>query len=134
MSSAGFERIAEEECRQLLLARGLGRIGFPHGDQILVMPIYFTTFTHDVVFRTAPGAKLDAAVLNRRVAFEVDDEAAGWSVLVTGHAAEIREGELLERAREALADRWPPGMRERFVRIGIEKISGRRLPAQTSAV
>jgi nitroimidazol reductase NimA-like FMN-containing flavoprotein (pyridoxamine 5'-phosphate oxidase superfamily) len=127
MSSEGFERITEEECRQLLAGRGLGRIGFSHGGLILVMPVYFVTIKHDILFRTSPGAKLDAAVLNNRVAFEVDNEAAGWSVLVTGHAAEIREGEQLERAREALADRWPPGMRERFVRVGIEHISGRRL-------
>jgi uncharacterized protein len=134
MSTAGFERIAEEECRQLLAARGLGRIGFSHGGLVLVMPVYFVTIKHDIVFRTAPGAKLDAAVLNQRVAFEVDDEAAGWSVLVIGHAAEIREGEPLERARAALADRWPPGMRERFVRVAIESISGRRLPAEHSTV
>jgi nitroimidazol reductase NimA-like FMN-containing flavoprotein (pyridoxamine 5'-phosphate oxidase superfamily) len=126
MTSEGFERLTEEECRQLLLGHGLGRIGFPHGNVTLVLPVYFTMAGPDIVFRTSPGAKLDAAVLNQRVAFEVDDEAAGWSVLVTGHADEVNNATQQTQALEALAGRWPRGMRERVVRISIENITGRR--------
>ena len=133
MTSQGFERLNEEECHQLLHQRKLGRVGFPHGNLTLVLPVYYTMVGADIVFRTSPGAKLDAAVLNQRVAFEVDDEDDAWSVHVTGHAAEVKDTEQSRRAREKLSGRWPAGMRERVVRIPIEHITGRRLALPTDA-
>jgi nitroimidazol reductase NimA-like FMN-containing flavoprotein (pyridoxamine 5'-phosphate oxidase superfamily) len=127
MTSESFERLTEEECRRLLRSSGLGRIGFPHGNLTLVLPVYFTMAGPDILFRTAPGAKLDAAVLNQRVAFEADDEDAGWSVLVSGHADEVRDSKQHAHALEALAGRWPGGMRSRVVCVSIENITGRRL-------
>jgi len=127
MTIDGFERLTEEECRQCLNSRGLGRIGFAHGNRMLVLPVYFAMVGPDIVFRTSPGAKLDAGVLNAGVAFEVDDEDAGWSVLVTGHAGEVKDTKQRSQALEALSDHWPRGSRERVVRISVEHITGRRL-------
>ena len=48
-----------------------------------------------MVFRTAEGTKLAAAVLGESVAFEVDGHTEGpadveaWSVVIKGHAVEI---------------------------------------------
>jgi uncharacterized protein len=133
MSAEGFERLNEEECRRLLHRRTLGRIGFAHGNVTLVLPVYFTMAGRDIVFRTAPGSKLDAAVLNERVAFEVDDEDAGWSVHVTGHAAEVRDTRQRTEALVNLAGRWPQGQRDRVVRISVENITGRRLALPNAA-
>jgi nitroimidazol reductase NimA-like FMN-containing flavoprotein (pyridoxamine 5'-phosphate oxidase superfamily) len=127
MTAEGFERLTEEECRRLLLTRTLGRIGFPHGHVTMILPVYYAVLGRDIVFRTSPGAKLDAAVVNNQVAFEVDDEDAGWSVLVTGHATEVVHSEEQGQALEALTGRWPSHVRERVVRIAIEHVSGRRL-------
>ena len=58
-----------------------------------IFPINYVVDRGTVVFRTAEGTKLAAAVLGRGVAFEVDgfDDAAGeaWSVVIKGHAVEI---------------------------------------------
>lgn len=128
MSSDGLTKIDEPECYGLLRTRRLGRIGFRHGDQVLVLPVFYALDGHDIVFRTSPGAKLDAAVLGTRVAFEVDDEHDGWSVLVSGHAAEVRDANEKQRARAVLGRAWPAGERELIVRISGEHVSGRRIP------
>ena len=80
------------------------------------------------MFRTDPGTKLIAAVLETRVAFEVDDAADDWSVLVVGHAHEVRSpSPAMTKAEAHLDDYWPSGERDRVVRIEIEKVTGRRL-------
>ena len=86
----------------------------------------------NMVFRTIPGTKLDAATANAVVAFEVDsyapDNTSGWSVLVQGVSSEITDpGELLTLAgiplrAWALDDRTA----RRSVRIESSFISGRR--------
>ena len=134
MSSLGLTKIDEPECYGLLRTRRLGRVGFRHGDQVLVLPVFYALEGHDVVFRTSPGAKLDAAVLATRVAFEVDSEQDGWSVLVCGHASEVRDEDEKQRARAALGNAWPAGQRDLIVRISGERVTGRRVPVAISLV
>jgi hypothetical protein len=127
MTNEGLEAIAEDECYARLRTADLGRVGVRHGEIILVLPVYFALDGRNVVFRTDPGAKLDAAVLNSRVAFEVDDERDAWSVLVVGHAEELRDGEECARVRELLAGCPRVGRREHLVRINTERVTGRRV-------
>jgi uncharacterized protein len=62
------------------------------------------------------------------VGFEVDgtdtDHTAGWSVLVIGHAREIRHKSVLARVRALPLESWAPDSREHFVQISNEEISG----------
>jgi nitroimidazol reductase NimA-like FMN-containing flavoprotein (pyridoxamine 5'-phosphate oxidase superfamily) len=125
MSSDGLEFIAEDECYRLLRGATLGRVGVRHGELPLVLPVYYALDGRDVVFRTVPGAKLDAAVLGNRVAFEVDSEFEHWSVLVIGHVREIRDDAERRRMRDRLSQ-LIPGTHERVVRIVAEHVSGRR--------
>jgi len=84
-----------------------------------------------VVFRTAPGAKLDAAVHRSVVAFEADryDPAGawGWSVLVQGVASELPAAAGLAEARSMLARDWPFLTEDvvRFISIEGTFVSGR---------
>lgn len=128
MTNQGLQVLSEGDCYQLLRDRTLGRVGFRHGDELLVLPVYYALLDHHIVFRTAPGAKLDAAVLNTRVAFEVDDAVLGWSVLVAGHADEITAPDEQVRAATALGHDWPARDRDRLVHINAERVTGRRLP------
>jgi nitroimidazol reductase NimA-like FMN-containing flavoprotein (pyridoxamine 5'-phosphate oxidase superfamily) len=97
-------------------------------DEPVILPVFYALVDGEIVFRTDPGTKLIAAVLETRVAFEVDDADDGWSVLVVGHAHEVRSPSAAMTRLEARLDGlWPPGERERVVRIEIEKVSGRRL-------
>jgi hypothetical protein len=56
----------------------------------IIIPVVFTLFGEDVVFRPRPGAGLSRAIANSVVAFETDhlegDGPAGWDVHVTGVA------------------------------------------------
>jgi nitroimidazol reductase NimA-like FMN-containing flavoprotein (pyridoxamine 5'-phosphate oxidase superfamily) len=97
-------------------------------DDPVILPVFYAMVEDEVVFRTDPGTKLIAAVLETRVAFEVDDRSDGWSVLVIGHSHEVRHpSPEMTAIPPPLGDRWPAGERERFVRIEIDRVTGRRL-------
>lgn len=128
MTTFGLEVIDPAECDILLRGRTLGRIGVVIASEIMIFPVFYAVADRTIVFRTAPGTKLDAAVLGTSVAFEVDGTAPGWSVVVHGHAREITEHAEQVRAGTHLGDGWPAGERDHLVAISIERISGRRLP------
>ena len=66
-------------------------------------------FDGDVVFRTAPGEKLIAAVMGRTVVLRSTTSTCsamtGWSVVVIGHAEEVVDRKELAWMREG---RPPP--------------------------
>lgn len=128
-----LEPLSEEQCFELLRSGFLGRVGVSMGGTPVVLPVNYALLERDIVFRSAPGTKLSAAVLGTRVAFEVDDAdplyRAGWSVLVIGHADEIRDEQTLAAARELPLRAWAGGDRDHYVRIEAEHVSGRRLGA-----
>jgi nitroimidazol reductase NimA-like FMN-containing flavoprotein (pyridoxamine 5'-phosphate oxidase superfamily) len=127
MTSRGLDVLTTEECLDLLRQNSFGRVGLKIAEDLTILPVYYASAGDDIVFRTDPGTKLIAAVLDTRVAFEVDDRNDGWSVLVTGHAHEVRAESDAADARERLDQFWADGNRERVVRIEIERITGRRL-------
>jgi nitroimidazol reductase NimA-like FMN-containing flavoprotein (pyridoxamine 5'-phosphate oxidase superfamily) len=131
-----LRRLSHDECLHLLAGRRLGRVSVSIGALPAILPVNYVLWNDDVVIRTAPGTKLSAALMGAVVGFEVDDTtddpAGGWSVLVVGHASEIRNLAVLERVRELPLETWAPGQRDRFVSIPTEHVSGRafgRLPA-----
>jgi nitroimidazol reductase NimA-like FMN-containing flavoprotein (pyridoxamine 5'-phosphate oxidase superfamily) len=128
MTSRGLDLLEADECRTLLREHSFGRVGMKIADDPVVLPVYYAVVDDAVVFRTDPGTKLIAAVLETRVAFEVDDADAGWSVLAIGRAHEMRSSQPdAARMSGRLEAHWPAGERERVVRIEIERITGRRL-------
>jgi nitroimidazol reductase NimA-like FMN-containing flavoprotein (pyridoxamine 5'-phosphate oxidase superfamily) len=129
MSSRGIEILDDDECRNLLRQRSLGRVGVRIADDLVILPVYYAVYDDDVVFRTDAGTKLNAALLETVVAFEVDNASPPWSVLVRGHAHEVRDHTAKIGARARLGDDWPAGERDILVRISIDRITGRRLPA-----
>jgi hypothetical protein len=128
VTSKGLKTIDADECWILVRGRTLGRVGVKVADEIVVLPVYYGVLDRDIVFRTDPGTKLNAAVLGQRVAFEVDNAVPAWSVLMSGHAHEIREAAVGVQARTRLGNDWPAGERESLVRIVVDRVSGRRLP------
>lgn len=126
----GLEVLPRDECLRLLATVAVGRVGVTSGALPTILPVNFVVTGDQVVIRTAPGTKLDAAVRDTVVAFEADeiDPSAhgGWSVIVTGVARE-----LLPEHTAALdladLDRWAPGGTTRLVGISLDLVSGRRL-------
>lgn len=85
MSPTKLELLSRAQCLELMGTEAVGRIGVSIGALPVVLPVNYILVTEDVVFRTIPGTKLDAAARHAVVAFEVDkyapDGSCGWSVL-----------------------------------------------------
>lgn len=126
-----LEVLSEQQCRELLASRDLGRIAFPLGDDTEVFPVNYSTDGTIVVFRTGTGTKLAQSTVSR-VTFEVDDwDAAkkdGWSVVLKGVAEEVTRGtdpfSTALRTRKVVP--LVPGEHDHWIAIYPAKISGRR--------
>ena len=127
MTHEGIDVLDRTECYSLLGTQRLGRVAVRLTDELVILPVYYALLDGDIIFRTSGGTKLNAALLRTRVAFEVDHEEPGWSVLVSGHAEEVRDTGERAAARACLGSRWPAGQRECIVRVRAEKVTGRRL-------
>jgi len=130
MTSQGLEELDEAECYRLLLSRTLGRVGVHIASDLAIFPVYYAVMGRDIVLRTSPGTKLNAALLGTRVVFEIDDAADGWSVLVRGHAHEVLSHDEQTRAAQLLGGDWAPEPRKYYVTISAEQVTGRRVLAQ----
>jgi nitroimidazol reductase NimA-like FMN-containing flavoprotein (pyridoxamine 5'-phosphate oxidase superfamily) len=131
----GIEVIDRAGCLRLLAETPVGRIGLVEGGAPLVLPVNYALAGESIVFRTAPGTKLDAA--HRAPAcFEIDhfepEHRSGWSVLVRGHLVEVDEHDH-ERWAEvaALPDPWAEGPKEHVLCLEPHTITGRRVPPRT---
>lgn len=119
------------ECLRLLASAQIGRIVY--SDQALpaVQPVDFVVDDEAVVVRTPDGSRLARAVQRAVVAFEADeyDPAAGngWSVTIVGECSEIEEPGQVERLSKLVSRRWAPDGDDRFVRISIAGVAGRRI-------
>ncbi|MER6539644.1 pyridoxamine 5'-phosphate oxidase family protein [Streptomyces sp900105755] len=128
----GFHELDREECLRLLGAVPVGRIVHTRGALPAVLPVNFRLDRDGaVVLRTSEASELVRAVDGSIVAFEADEvdavAQAGWSVVVTGRAAVVRDPG--EHARLVLDGprSWVPSPREVFVRILPELVTGREL-------
>jgi nitroimidazol reductase NimA-like FMN-containing flavoprotein (pyridoxamine 5'-phosphate oxidase superfamily) len=130
VSNYGLKVLDHDECAALLGTQRIGRMGLATPEP-LVLPVVYALLDGDVVFRTAPGEKLIAAVMGRTVAFEIDefDVAAhtGWSVVVVGSAEEVVGRDELTRVQALELEPWAGELRDRYVRIHAEEITGRRI-------
>jgi nitroimidazol reductase NimA-like FMN-containing flavoprotein (pyridoxamine 5'-phosphate oxidase superfamily) len=129
----GLEVLDRDQCLRLLGSATLGRIGFTSGALPTVLPVNFQLDRERILVRTGRGSKLDAALQNAVVAFEVDDFDAishsGWSVAVTGVATEISDPAELDAARQEPVARWAPAGDEAVLAVSTEFMSGRRITA-----
>src|SRR6478735_2231803 len=81
----------EPGCWEALGWAQVGRLGIAIMNRPDIFPVNYVVDGSSVVFRTAEGTKLAAAVLGTAVAFEADGVVDGdaWSVVVKGRAVEI---------------------------------------------
>jgi uncharacterized protein len=136
----GLEVLERRECIRLLATTPVGRVAVTSGALPTVLPVNYRVIDGLVVFRTAPGSKLDAAALDAVVALEADaiDATAqqGWSVVVVGVARQVRDDEVDPVERSRIIP-WATGPGARLVAISTEMVTGRRLhpparPAEAS--
>ena len=118
----------EHECWELLRHTEVGRLAVAIANHPDIFPVNYVVDHGSIVFRTAEGTKLAAAVLGVSVAFEIDGEADGeaWSVVVKGRAFEIENMYELFDAVDLPLYPWNKAPKHRFVRIVPDQVTGRR--------
>ena len=79
----------------------------------VALPVNVSVIDGDVVFATAKGSKLEAAIHGTVLSVEVDDidrmYPTGWSVLVTGVAELLTDPADIDRVRRIPLQPWAPG-------------------------
>ena len=130
-SSGATVELSASESWGLLREQLVGRLAVVSNDdpQPDIFPVNYIVDHGSIVFRTAAGTKLAAAV-DRPVAFEVDgyDPASGeaWSVVVKGTAREVNDLDEVIDALDLPLFPWHAPPKPRIVRIEPDLISGRR--------
>lgn len=128
----GLEVLGEAACRRLLATATIGRLALTTGALPNIVPVNFVLTDRGVVFRTSWGTKLESATRGTVVAFEADAidtfSHAGWSVVVTGTACELRDRSDLTWARSLPLAHWGAGDGDRYVLVPVTIITGRRVP------
>ncbi len=130
MPSTDIEVLGVRECMALLRSVPVGRLVFSAEALPAIRPVNFTLIGGQVVVRGARESwadKLDNTV----VAFEADeiDESSrtGWNVVVIGRAQLVTDIDEIISLTRPLTRPWARGDRDRFLKVDIEQVSGRRL-------
>jgi uncharacterized protein len=129
---AGMEVLTRAECDHLLATTPVGRVAFRADGEIQVLPVNYAWVESTIVFRTAAGAKLEAAARRDPFAFEIDgwDPVAqtGWSVLVKGASMEVLDDDALAILTATHLRPWTAAIeKRRWVRIRPDEITGRKI-------
>ena len=136
-AEAQLHELSREECLALLPTVPVGRLVFTERALPAVVPVNFVLSCGRIVIRTGASSSLAAAVRGAVVAFQVDDFDAqarhGWSVTVTGRAAEVTDPGELARAAELPLMPWVGGQLDHVIVVPVELVNGRRVgPALTT--
>lgn len=129
---SGLVVMGLDECLDRLREEPVGRLGLVDHGEPVILPVNYALDGRSIVFRTAHGSKLAAAIMQAPVCFEVDGwdtmDHTGWSVLVKGIADEVLDDGEIARLSELPTRPWShPDLRVNWVRIMSEEITGRRV-------
>jgi nitroimidazol reductase NimA-like FMN-containing flavoprotein (pyridoxamine 5'-phosphate oxidase superfamily) len=129
---SGLEVLSFDDCLERLALASVGRIGFIDGGSPAILPVNFALTGLSIVFRAGYGSKLSSGVALQPVCFEIDAwnslDHTGWSVLAKGFAGEVVAAEEIEQLSVLSVRPWShPELREIWVRIVIEELTGRQI-------
>ncbi|MCC3296301.1 pyridoxamine 5'-phosphate oxidase family protein [Arthrobacter sp. zg-Y916] len=129
--------LGASECWDYIRQSSVGRLAVISGGRPEIFPINFAVDHGSVVFRTAEGTKLSAALDDSPVAFEIDgyDDrlSFAWSVVLKGTASRLESIEDVLDSAELELFPWQEGEKNHFIRIEPEEISGRRFLINNAA-
>jgi hypothetical protein len=133
LDHVGTTVLSTHECLELLRRAEVGRLAVSRPEHPDVFPVNYVVDHGTVVFRTAPGGKLDAVTAERHVTFEVDgvDEPSGdaWSVIIKGEAVEIAGVVARFDAGDLPLFPWHTSPKPHYIRVVPVEVTGRRFSA-----
>lgn len=122
--------MSTNECLERLRGTQVGRLAIAGDGHPEIFPINHVVDHGTLIFRTAPGTKLESLTRDRNVTFESDgvDSETGdaWSVIVKGHAVEVTSVRERFEALDLPLYSWNAAPMHHFVRIVPVEITGRR--------
>lgn len=149
LDRSGLEVLDAAECIRLLAKTTVGRVIFTENALPAVRPVNFAVHEassargarHYVIVRTTDCSDLIAATRDTVVGFQADDinldQRSGWSVSLVGRVDLVDDPEqaaalaaLPLSAWDGAA--WNAGGNDRFLRIRIERMHGRRVSTPLS--
>lgn len=127
-----IEELSVHQCWELLRAREVGRLAVWVDDHTDIFPINYAVDHGTIVFRSAAGTKVTAALSDAPVALEIDgfDEQTDrvWSVVLKGQAESIQQIEDVMDTLTLDLTPWEDGAKNWFIRIVPTLVTGRRFP------
>jgi nitroimidazol reductase NimA-like FMN-containing flavoprotein (pyridoxamine 5'-phosphate oxidase superfamily) len=129
--------LALPDCWRLVGTMPVGRIALQGDRGPDIFPVNFALDGETIVFRTERGTKLSRLTDGADVAFEVDgidvDSQSGWSVVLKGHAHQIRDPDELAALAKLPLRYWAPGLKPHWIRVVPRDVTGRQIrPARPS--
>ncbi len=122
-----FEPLARSECIELLAAHGIGRVALNLDALPVVFPVGYEVVDDSVVFAIGAGTRLESALRDSVVAFQVDglydSDGCRWSVLVTGRAEAVESSSAYHRPGKWTWP-WLTGQSTRYMRMSTEVLFG----------
>lgn len=130
-----IHHLSVEQCREMLTAASVGRVGFVQGDRVQIIPVNYVHDGDDIIIRTSPDGILRALpAATTDVAFEVDhiDSLAGtaWSVLLTCQVTEVTDPEEIAALDTHRVTPWAGPGRTLHLRLRAKAMSGRLVHRQ----
>jgi hypothetical protein len=126
-----LSEIGRAGCLALFDRAQVGRVALTRHALPAVHPVAYGLDGEEIVFRTAAGSTLAAAMRHAVVGFQVDqiDFAArtGWTVLGIGEAYEVVVPGRLAELAMILPGPWVAGRGGHVISIPLQVLSGRRL-------
>jgi len=128
---SALTQLSRDECLRLLATVPIGRIIYTRQALPAVELVNFALEDGDIIIRTDRSGKLAAATRGAIVAFEADsldvERRSGWSVTAIGPSREVTDSADIARLQQIDLSSWAPGLREHFIRISPQLLSGRWL-------
>ena len=123
-----LEQLNTAECRRLLAATSIGRLGYQMDRGPRIVPVNYALAGETIVIRTAPDTEIARFAPGQTVAFETDqvDEflQTGWSVLAVGKLNLVSKESLRMLATQQMPDPWAEGSRSVFLQLGTDELTG----------
>jgi len=129
-ATANVLSLSDEDCWALLRSHDLGRVAIVIDGQPRIFPVNYAAGANTLVFRTAPGTKLQRGP-GTAACFEIDDydqrTSMAWNVMVVGVLRDITDAtdERSRRLRRLAVEPVAPGQKLHWLALNADEVSGR---------